>query len=134
MSRSMAGKTVNVTIVVQGSPSYQHIRHCISGLCGLRGTSLIGRVSSHSAPTVCIEPRALAASQDDTIIKIVFDSIHDRFVRSNSYRSSQQNHGWTEETCKQMGELELEDHPFIATFAERARYEYLWSVFTTLHW
>ena len=39
-----------------------------------------------------------------------------------TYRASQCQHGWTEDTCLQIDELAQEDLHDIATSAERARY------------
>ena len=47
-------------------------------------------------------------------------SIHDRFRNLESYRESQMPIGWTEET---VDAIAAKDHSYVATPAERKRYD-----------
>ena len=44
--------------------------------------------------------------------KVDSTGIHDRFLRDTVYRESQLAIGWTEQMCKEMDELEKEDHTY----------------------
>ena len=57
-----------------------------------------------------------------------FSSIHDRSLLQESFRHSQMEIGWTEETCSHMDALALEDHSSVALRAERVRYENTWRI------
>ena len=53
--------------------------------------------------------------------------IHDRCVTGGVYRSAQQHIGWTKDNCLKMDDSARQDCHYIATCAERVRYENLWS-------
>ena len=61
-------------------------------------------------------------------VKNGFKSVHDRFLNNEVYCASQLNVNWTQETCLKMDESAQHSHQYIVTYAERARYETLWSV------
>ena len=55
-----------------------------------------------------------------------FTDIHDRFLRDPVYRESQLAIGWSEQKCKEMGELAKEDHTYHLSPEEFRRYEGQW--------
>ena len=48
-----------------------------------------------------------------------------RLQGCKTYRESTEAHGWTEEFLKQSDALPAEDHSYVATLADQARYENL---------
>ena len=50
-----------------------------------------------------------------------------------TYRESQEAHEWTEEICRHAEALLAENHAQVATGAERARYEHLWTISLNRH-
>ena len=59
-----------------------------------------------------------------------FGSILERFYKQDSYRESQMAIGWTEEKCRCLDQLALEDKSCTATRRERTRYENNWKLTT----
>ena len=53
----------------------------------------------------------------------IFKGVHVRFLRDQVYRESQLSIGWTEQKCKEMGELAQEDHSYKLTSEEFRRYQ-----------
>ena len=61
-------------------------------------------------------------------LKKKLDGIHDRFLKVSTFRDSQLNIGWTEETCIAMDKLAQENHsfcPLLEEFERYQKYEYI---------
>ena len=57
-------------------------------------------------------------------------SILERFQKQDSYRESQIEIGWTEDTCRHLDQMAIEDRSYTVTWSERQRYEHNWKLKT----
>ena len=55
-------------------------------------------------------------------------SILDRVLNQEAYRISKKAVGWNEKTFKRMYNFAVEDHLYVATYAERERHENTWEI------
>ena len=61
-------------------------------------------------------------------LKKTFEGIHDRFQKDSTYRDSQLNIDWTEETCIAMDKLAQENHSCCPSSEEFERYRKNWYI------
>ena len=57
----------------------------------------------------------------------------DRFENQEFYRNPHTDIGWTEDFCKHLDASASEDHTYVATWYERARYEKVWAINSNSH-
>ena len=62
-----------------------------------------------------------------------FEVILERLQKQDSYREKQIANGWTEEKCRYLDQLALEDKSDTATRKERQRYENNWKLALNAH-
>ena len=109
-----------VKILVNGDWMLSESRTTSSRRCDLEvlGTAKLSQRKKHF----------VAHNARERCLKKKLERIHDRFQRDPTYRDSQLETGWTEETCIAMDKLAQEDHSYCPLPEEFDRYRKNWYI------